>query len=332
MITLDPKVFAPEAVAPETDALNQWIIATMSALPDKWSFPPEVIREARRQGRSIFPVTPTDPRAEVIEISGPHGPIPLRIIRPDRAPTSNQSATNQPANPPTNGIFMHIHGGGWMFGAADQQEDLLSGIVDATGYTVVSVDYRLSPEHPYPHGPDDCEAAALWLAENSGQLFGTRHLVIGGESAGAHLSVITLIRLRDRQGITPFSGAVLNAGLYDMGLSPSVRRFGEEPLILTTRDTALYACNFLRDGDDPRDPDISPIHADLTGLPPALFSIGTRDALLDDSLFMSARWLAAGNRTELAVYSGGCHVFQLFDFPMAHQARARAHAFLKSLL
>ncbi len=315
MFSIDPAVFTDAAIAPETRAINQFIIETTKSLPDKWQFPPQVIRDARRAGRGIFPLAPPDPRAEMIEIDGHHGPITLRMITPQDPPK---------------GVYLHIHGGGWMFGASDLQDDLLGAVVDKTGFAVVSVDYRLAPENPYPQGPDDCETAALWLVHHGQARFGTSHFAIGGESAGAHLSLVTLLRLRNRHGLSPFAGANLVAGLYDMNLTPSVRAFGNEPLILTTFDTETYARTFLN-GHDRNDPDVSPIFADLSGLPHAHFSIGTQDCLLDDTLFMASRWVAAGNRADLKIYPGGCHVFQNFDFPMGRRALDDIWAFLRGL-
>jgi acetyl esterase len=144
---IDPALFSPDAVAPSTAAMNADITAKMSALPDLWAFPPEMIRETRRQGRGIFPLQAKSARAKVEVIAGRHGPVPVRIITPD-APT---------------GVYLHIHGGGWMFNQADFYDETMEKIVAATGMATVSVDYRLAPEHPYPAGPDDCEAAALWL-------------------------------------------------------------------------------------------------------------------------------------------------------------------------
>ena len=85
---------------------------------------------------------------------------------------------------------------------------------------------------------------------------------------------------------------------------------------------------YLPGGSDQRDPDISPLYADLSGLPPALFTVGTMDPLLDDTLFMYARWLAAGNEAELAVYPGGVHAFDMFPTDLAREAMARMDAFL----
>ena len=162
--------------------------------------------------------------------------------------------------------------------------------------TCVSVKYRLAPENPYPAGPDDCEAAALWIVREGTKRFGTTKLAIGGESAGAHLSAVTLLRLRDRHKLSPFSAALLNYGCFDLGMTPSARHWGdgEARAQHRRRSTAFRKC-FLPPGTDTSDPDVSPLYADLRGMPAALFSVGTRDALLDDSLFMAPRWLAAGN-------------------------------------
>ncbi|SON58323.1 Acetyl esterase [Hartmannibacter diazotrophicus] len=317
MIQLDPALFRPEAIEPETKALNARIIAALQAAPDKWTLDPAVVRAARAAGKGPFPLAPRDPRAEQLVIEGPHGPIPLHVIEPGEGPVP--------------GVFLHFHGGGWTLGAATQQEQILTPLVDATGFAVVSVDYRLAPEHRYPQGPDDCEAAALWLARECGERFGTRCLAIGGESAGAHLAVVTLLRLRDRHGMTPFAGANLIAGCYDLGLTPSAAAYGETPLVLTTRDVRLFANSFLGVESNRHDPDISPLYADLKGLPPALFSVGSLDALLDDSLFMASRWLAAGNVADIDVTPGGAHVFQYFDSPATTRSLSLIAKFLTSL-
>ncbi|MDQ0472361.1 alpha/beta hydrolase [Labrys wisconsinensis] len=315
MPSIDPAVFSPAAVAPETEALNRSIVAKLEAAPDQWAFPADEIREARRQGKGAFPLAPKSPRAVTETIAGPGGPLALRILAP----------------PAPSGVYLHIHGGGWMLGQADFQDPMLERLGEACGLACVSVDYRLAPEHPYPAGPEDCEAAALWLVREGKARFGTERFFIGGESAGANLSAVTMLRLRDRHGLVPFRGANLIAGCYDLAMTPGARRWGRRRLILDTRDIALFVKAYLAHRENPSDPGISPLHADLAGLPPALFSVGTRDPLLDDSLFMAARWEAAGNRADLKVWPGGVHVFQGFDFPLAHQAFAAETAFLNGL-
>ncbi len=312
-LSFDPALLKPEAISEETTTFNARLVALMTPMPDWWVTGAAAMREARRRGEGPFPLAPKSPRAQVRTIQGPDGnTITLRVIAPDK---------------PT-GVYLHIHGGGWVLGGADQQDPMLERIVEATGQACVSVEYRLAPEHPYPAGPDDCEAAALWLARNAQAEFGTEVLTIGGESAGGHLAALTLLRLRDRHDFTGFAGANLVFGCFDLGMTPSQRRFGDRRLVLRTTDITHFADAFLPDAPNRRDPEISPLYADLSGLPPALFTIGTSDALLDDSLFMHARWLAAGNQAELAVYPGGAHGFTAFPITVAREANARCDTFL----
>ncbi|HET6307530.1 MAG TPA: alpha/beta hydrolase, partial [Rhodopila sp.] len=229
------------------------------------------------------------------------------------------------------GVYLHIHGGGWVLGSADLQDPLLERIADNTGLAVVSVDYRLAPEHPYPAGPDDCESAAAWLVRHAKTEFGTDTLAIGGESAGGHLSAVTVLRMRDRHGYTGFRGANLVYGAFDLSMTPSQRAFGDRRLVLRTIDMQQFYNAFLPAIRDRQVPDISPLYADLAGLCPALFTVGTQDALLDDTLFMHARWLAAGNPADLAIYPGGAHGFTLFPNRLADEAATRSEQFLRSI-
>jgi acetyl esterase/lipase len=200
---------------------------------------------------------------------------------------------------------------------------------------VVSVDYRLAPEHPFPAGPDDCEAAALWLVEHAGREYGSDRLLIGGESAGAHLAALTLLRLRDRRGTTaPFHGANLVFGVFDLGMTPSARNWGERNLILSTPIMEWFAAQFTpgRSAEERRTAAISPLWADLRHMPPALFSVGAVDPLLDDSLFMHARWRAAGNDSELLVYPESVHGFHAFPTGIARMTVAAQLAFVARAL
>ena len=227
---------------------------------------------------------------------------------------------------------MPCHGGGWVLGGADMNDGMLERIADNTGQAVVSVEYRLAPEYPYPAGPDDCEAAAAWLVAHMQREFGCQALTIGGESAGGHLAASTILRMRNRYGYTGFRGANLVYGVFDLAMTPSQRVFGNTRLVLRTIDMQQFYNAFLPDVTDRRVPDISPLYADLKGLCPALFSVGTKDALLDDTLFMHARWVAAGNAAELAVYPGGAHGFTLFPNALSVKASARMDAFLAGVL
>tara|TARA_R110000824_G_scaffold118960_16_gene272451 strand:- start:38019 stop:38990 length:972 start_codon:yes stop_codon:yes gene_type:complete len=313
----DPALFRADAISAETKAINDMIIQMIADAPEWWDTGAQEARDARQRGDGPFPAPVYSQMARNIEIEGKGGhKIPLRILAPEN---------------PT-GVYLHIHGGGWVLGSFDQQDVMLERIVKNTGMACVSVQYRLAPEDPYPAGPDDCESAAVWLVKNAKAEFGTDVLTIGGESAGGHLSAVTLLRMRDRHGYTGFKGANLVFGAFDMSMTPSQRQFGNERLILRTVDIEQFGDAFLPAGIDRRDPDVSPLFARLHDMPPALFTIGTRDALLDDSLFMHGRWVAAGNEGVLDVYPGGAHGFVAFPGEIAGKSNAAQDAFLSRVI
>jgi acetyl esterase len=314
---LDPNLFTDAAIPEETKQLNAGIVAMTTDMANWWDVGAQKVRDARAAGTGVFPAPVKSERATWIEIDGPAGKLKLRVIAPEKS----------------RGVYLHIHGGGHVLGAADQQDRLLERIADGAGLTAISVEYRLAPEHPYPAGPDDCEAAALWVHDNLRD-FGGEALAIGGESAGAHLSALTVLRLRDKHGRTPFKAANLVFGVFDLGMSPSARTFGDERLVLRTIDIHKFGDAFLPGLNDEqkRSPQLSPLFADLRGLCPALFTVGTKDALLDDSLFMHARWVAAGNPGELDIYPGACHGFIAFPCQQTFQSLTKQTAFLNAAL
>ena len=241
--------------------------------------------------------------------------VPVRVFTPDHI----------------DGVYLHIHGGGWAFGSADGQDEKLWRLAVEARLAVMSVNYRLAPEHPFPAGPDDCEAAARWLVDHAEAEFGTGRLLIGGESAGAHLSVLTLLRLRDRHGVTgTFRAAHLAFGPYDLSMTPSQRLFGSRRL-LSNSDSLQGSYELFTPGMGPeerRGPEVSPLYADLTGLPSARIVVGTQDPLLDDSLFLAQRWQAAGAPVQLGVVAGAMHGFTLFPLTITAREQQRERDFL----
>jgi acetyl esterase/lipase len=208
-------------------------------------------------------------------------------------------------------------------------QDVAHGeLAERLDITIVSVDYRLAPEHPFPAGADDCFAAAQdVLANHAGPI------VIGGESAGAYYAVVTLLRLRDELDVARrVAGTNLTFGVYDLSGTPS--QIGclpsSAPDVVDERVLddvlAMYTPGMSR--LEVRRPDISPIYARLDGLPPALFTVGTADHLLDDSLFMSRRWEAWGNEAELAVYPDCPHAFVGDATELGRRASARIEEFI----
>lgn len=311
---IDPALFDPAAIDEETRAFNAQLEALLATIPAVNTVPPEVTRAAREEGRGIFGPIELSPLATTRTIPGPAGELPLRVLLPEKV----------------TGIYLHIHGGGFTLGRPHHFDARNELTARRANVAVVSVDYRLAPEHPYPAAPDDCEAAALWLIENARREFGTERIVIGGESAGATLAAVTLLRLRDKHGYRGFAGANLVYGAYDLTGTPSQLLWGERNLVLSTPIIVWFGEQYL--GYLPlearRAPDISPLYADLAGMPPALFTVGTLDPLIDDTLFMHARWSVAGNRAELAIYPGGVHAFDSFPTTLGRRATERCDDFI----
>jgi acetyl esterase len=313
----DPAIFRPAAVSAETLAANEALRKAASLAPDWWDIGAPAYRAVAAEGRGPFPLVEKSPRARTIQVDGKGGhKIPLRVIAPERA----------------KGVYLHIHGGGFVLGASDRHDPILERIVQSTAMACVSVEYRLAPENPYPAGWDDCESAAVWLMKNAKTEFGTEVLTIGGESAGGTLAAATLLRVRDHHGYTGFRSANLCYGCFDSSMTPSQRLSPDRGILIGKLMLMKFSEAYAPEGIDRRNPDLSPLYADLKNMPPAIFTVGTMDPLLDDTLFMYARWIAAGNEAELAVYPGEAHAFNIFPMPKAPVANARIDGFLKKTI
>ncbi len=312
---IDQNPFDPASISSETAEFNESIQKLLSSAPPTYTLPPQKLRDDREAGKGLWPIEKLDCLEDRF-IPGLDGKVPIRVYVPENV----------------KGVYLHIHGGGFTLGRPYHQDVGLVAMADNCEVATVSVDYRLAPENPYPAAPDDCETVAVWLSENAMKEFGTNLILIGGESAGANLSVVTLLRLRDKHFFTGFSGANLLYGGYDLSMTPSARNWGESKnLVLTTKLMEWFHQNYTL-VEKLTDPDISPLYADLTNLPPALFTIGTLDPLLDDSLFMHTRWTAANNQAELAAYPGGIHVFDAFPIEIARLANKRINEFIKQVI
>lgn len=252
--------------------------------------------EVLRARDTMAPPVGCDPSPMVETVRAGGRGVPVRIHPPTARPAV--------------GVVLEIHAGGFYLGSAAGSDVRNRRLADALGVAVVSVDYRLAPEHPWPAAPDDCETAALWLAENAESRFGTARLAMSGLSAGSTLVAVTLTRLRDRE-IHAFDGAVVQCGTYDLsGQTPAGRRVADEYFL------TVYA----GDAQDRTYPDISPVFADLTNLPPILMMIGAEDILLEDNLAMAARLVAAGVDVDLRVYPASPHAFTVHATSMARAA------------
>ena len=258
------------------------------------------------------------PEAELREIAG----VPCRVF----TPSGRASA-----------IYLHFHGGGMMIGAPEMSDYSSVDLRDRFNLAVVSVDYRLAPEHPHPAGPDDGVTVADWLLANGERELGASRLILGGESAGGYMSAIVLLRIRDELcAIDRVAGANLVFGVYDWGRSPSQRgiRPAAGPDLLDPVGIEFFTECYLPGltDDERRDPSISPAFADLSDLVPALMSVGTSDHLLDDTLMLSARWAAAGNEVDLVVLPEMPHGFMAVPGAMADIWTQRTNAWFADIL
>ncbi len=253
------------------------------------------LREARAKRDAVSSRSDSSAVEQVVEAAGRR--VPVRILAP--------------AGTVPRGVCLDIHGGGFYMGSAARDDARNQRLADALGIVVVSVDYRLAPEHPWPAAPDDCETAALWLLDQAEARFGTKRLAVGGFSAGATLAMTTLLRLRDRGVAGSFTGAALQFGTYDLsGLTPAGRLIADEYFI------QAYAGHVT----DRTVSDISPVYGDLRGLPPILMVVGSLDVLLEDNMAMAARVSAAGGEVDLRIYPESPHGFTSRSTGMAKAA------------
>jgi len=277
--------------------------------PKMWQLTPPQARE--QSARFFAPFNEGGPQvAEVrdLHIPGRRGDIPARLYVPRGA------AARSPG-------MLYLHGGGYVVGSPATHDRLTRELADRLAAHVLSLDYALAPEHPYPQGLDDCVDAARWIRAHAEELgLDPSRLLIGGDSAGANLSAATLLRLRDGGSPPLFSAAILLYGRYASGITDSLRAWGERELILSVSLLKWFGKVYTgADGALPPDPYLAPAEADLRGLPPALLVAGTLDPLLSDSQLFAAALQKAGAGAELLVYEDGIHAF--LQFPMLDMTR-----------
>jgi acetyl esterase/lipase len=235
--------------------------------------------------------------------------------------------------------ILYLHGGGFAVGSARSNQDLIARLGHAAGVSVVGIDYGLLPEHPFPEaleqtlaaygelsrdrppGSDDPGRATERLVSDSGS---ARKLVLAGSSAGAGLALAAALRLRDEGRPLP-TGLLLMSPWVDLTVSaPSLAEdadgdwFGREALVL--------AAETYLDGRDPTDPLASPLHADLSDLPPMLIQVGGSELLLDDAARLADAARQAGTDADLDVWPGMFHNFQLFPTRLSEAVAALERA------
>lgn len=271
---------------------------------------------------SVVPDPASHADVNVQEVTVPGGGkaapgIRCLLFRPTRS-LSLAPAQRAPAP-----ALLHIHGGGFVMGMPEMDLARNIELVRATGCTILSVDYRLAPEHPHPAGLEDCHAALVWLAANAGELgISPERIGVIGESAGGGLAAALALLARERNSMALARGAggESPAGLacqvliYPMLIPParSIDASTSSPhtgRYIWTRASNAYCWSACLSGEPANPSTIAGLAPDLSGLPPAFIAVGAVDLFVHDNLAYASRLIAAGCVAEAHVYPGAIHGF-----------------------
>jgi len=236
-----------------------------------------------------------------LEARGPAGPIPLRSYRPLGAAADARLP-----------VLVYFHGGGWVIGDLDTHDVLCRELANRAGCAVISVDYRLAPEHRFPAAVDDAVAATRWVRANAAQLqVDADRLAVGGDSAGGNLAAVVAIAARDA-GDLPIAFQLLIYPATDQRRGWPSHAANGQGYLLTRESMDYYHDHYLQDASHDLDWRASPLlHPDLSGLPPAFVLTAGYDPLRDEGLQYAHKLSATGNRTTLVNFERQIHGFIL---------------------
>jgi len=288
-----------EGLDPQAEALLQ--LMNKTNMPPLHTLTPTQAREMMKGWTALSAAPEEVAQVEDLNIPGPAGQIPVRIYTP------------QVAGPLP--ILVYFHGGGWVICDLDTHDNLCHSLANGASCVVVSVDYRLAPEHKFPAAVEDAYAATKWVADNANRINGdSARIAVGGDSAGGNLAAVVSLMARDRNGpglayqllIYP----VTNLSSSDTG---SHRDYGDGYL-LTKADGEYFLDHYLRSEEDRWNWMASPLLApDLGGLPPALVITGEFDVLRDEGEAYASRLKEAGVPVKCTRYKGMIHGFMSMD-------------------
>lgn len=287
-------------------AIDQWeqLIASFAAVPNPGLY----------DGRRLFSLWIRQfpmPDGVIIERLAPGG-LPCLSVRPAAAePTRTQ---------------LHIHGGAFASGNGSDFLALGARLALASNARVVLADYRLAPEHPYPAGPDDCWSIYQGLLADGAD---PARMALSGDSAGSALVLGTLVRAKNEGAPLP-AAALLISPWIDLTMSCESWETVDDPS--ATRESMQPYIEAYLGSKTPDDPAVSPLFADLTGLPPLLVQVGAREVFVGEAEELASRAKAAGVTVELEIAAGMPHIWHFFAalIPEAQAAIERAGKFLAS--
>jgi len=259
---------------------------------------------AREKMQALLDARAAEPppvyRVEDRHVPGPHGDILIRIY------------TSEGRMP--KGVLVYFHGGGWVLGSIVTHDVLCRSIANAAGCIVVSVDYRLAPEHKFPAAPEDCYAATRWVAANAASFGGDpNRIAVGGDSAGGNLATATALMARDRGGPSLVFQLLFYPAISAANDTPSQKEFDRDGFILSRADMEWFWNHYLNSAADRNNPIACPNKAgNLAGLPAALVQTCSHDPLRDEGERYAEQMKKAGVKVTLTRYDGVTHGFVSF--------------------
>ena len=283
---------------PQCQALLDLI--TLSGLPPTHLLSPEEARKHYRDRRGYAqPAPPEVALSRDLAASGPHGAIPLRLVRP-----RGSSATDVLP------VLVYYHGGGWVIGDLDTHDTLCRELANGSGCAVVAVDYRMAPEHRFPTAVDDCLAAAHWVHDHAAELrLDASRLAVGGDSAGGNLAAVVSIASRGDASL-PIAWQLLIYPAVDQHRSLPSHVENAQGYLLTADTMNYFAGHYIAQREQYDDWRASPLrHPDLGGLPPALVLTAGFDPLRDEGHAYARRLSDSGNRVACVSFNRQIHGF-----------------------
>ena len=260
-------------------------------------------------------------KVENRKIPGPGGEIPIRIYTPQGGSSPRP-------------VIVYYHGGGWVIGTLETHDPLCRHLAKETGAVVVSVDYRLAPEHKFPAGPEDCYAATRWASEHAAEIGADpKRLAVGGDSAGGNLAAAVSLMARDR-GKPAIALQLLIYPVTEHGYETASYRENAKGLLLEKDSMVWFWNHYLASPADGQNPYASPLRArDLKGLPPAMVVTAEFDPLRDEGEAYAKRLREAGVTVKTKRYDGLIHGFAMMTgvFPEALQVVADTASEVRAL-
>ena len=283
-----------------------------TALEGRASF--RQLAQGLRPPEQVTPVASAQDRV----IPGADGDLTARVYRPE--------------GPGPFPVIAFFHGGGWVIGDLDTHDNQARDLCRGARSVVVSVDYRLAPEHPFPAAADDAVAAARWIAAHHSGLLGDGRLAVAGDSAGGNLAAVVAQQLT-RDGISLAGQLLVYPAVDAVGGYPSRAENGKGYL-LEQKSMDWFLGHYAGPSPDERDPRLSPLYGDLSGLAPAIIVTAEFDPLRDEGEAYGQAITAAGGQAEVRRYDGMIHGF--FDMgaisPAAAAATAESYALFGDLI